>query len=134
MTEEKKKSKFTKSAFTEAKKLVSKYRRRLALGLSLMVFGRLAGMVLPASSKYLIDEVVGNSRVDLLPLLGVAVGAATVIQAFTTFALSQLISVAAQKAIMDVRETVQRQVIRLPVARLWSPCRKHSIVPNRRRR
>jgi len=116
MVEEKeKKSSFTRSATREARRLMGKYRGRLAIGMSLMILNRLAGMILPASSKYLIDDVVGNDQTDLLIPLGLAVGAATAFQAATTFGLSQIISVAAQKAIMEVRQMVQRHVIRMPI-------------------
>ena len=80
-----------------------------------MIINRLSGMVLPASSKYLIDEVIGKNRLDLLWILAAAVGAAAIVQAVTTFGLSQIISVAAQRAIMDMRRRVQRHVARLPV-------------------
>lgn len=72
-------------------------------------------MVLPASSKYLIDEVIGKNRLDLLWILAVAVGGAAVVQSITTFSLSQIISVAAQRAIMDMRRRVQRHVAHLPI-------------------
>jgi ABC-type multidrug transport system fused ATPase/permease subunit len=116
MAEEKtKKSSFTRSAISEARRLMGQYRGRLAIGMSLMIVNRLAGMVLPASSKYLIDEVIGNDQIDLLIPLGLAVGLATSVQAVTTFSLSQVISVAAQHAIMEIRRVVQHHVIRLPV-------------------
>ncbi|HEY5564945.1 MAG TPA: ABC transporter ATP-binding protein [Rhodothermia bacterium] len=85
------------------------------LGFGLMIVNRLSGMVLPASSKYLIDEVIGNNRLDLLWILATAVGIAALIQSSTTFGLSQIISVAAQRAIMDMRRRVQRHVTHLPV-------------------
>jgi subfamily B ATP-binding cassette protein MsbA len=80
-----------------------------------MVINRVAGLVLPASSKYLIDDVLANSNVEMLVPLGLAVGAATVVQAGTTFSLSQLISVAAQRVIMNMRRQVQEQITRLPI-------------------
>jgi subfamily B ATP-binding cassette protein MsbA len=71
--------------------------------------------VLPASSKWLIDEVVGKKRTDLLPMIAMAAGAATLVQAATSFALSQILGVAAQRAITDMRKRVQARVMRLPV-------------------
>ncbi|MFV1981776.1 MAG: ABC transporter transmembrane domain-containing protein, partial [Rhodothermia bacterium] len=94
---------------------MTEYKGRLAIGMALMIVNRLAGMILPASSKYLIDEVIGNGQTNLLIPLGLAVGAATAFQAVTTFGLSQIISVAAQGAIMEVRQMVQRHVIRMPI-------------------
>ena len=58
-----------------------RYRRRLAVGLSLMLLNRLAGLVLPGTSKFLIDEVIVNNRADLLATLAIAAGVATVVQA-----------------------------------------------------
>ena len=80
-----------------------------------MLISRLAGLVLPASSKWLIDDVVGNGRADLLLPLALAAGAATAVQAVTSFVLSQILGVAAQRAITDMRKRVQAQVMRLPV-------------------
>jgi subfamily B ATP-binding cassette protein MsbA len=96
--------------------LVKPRRRILAAGFVLMAVGRAAGLVLPASTKFLIDDVVGKSRTDLLlPLLGV-VGAAAALQAGTSFALSQILSKGAQRLIAELRAKVQAHVTRLPVA------------------
>lgn len=99
----------------EARELMWAQRGRLGVGLLLMVVNRLAGLVLPASSKYLIDEVLARSNVEMLVPLALAVGVATVVQAGTTFSLSQIISVAAQRVIMNMRKQVQEQITRLPV-------------------
>ncbi len=102
-------------AWREAKQLLWRYRRGLAIGFALMIVNRLAGFVLPGSTKILIDEVVGVGRAELLlPLVG-AVAAATVVQAVSTYALAQVVSVAAQGAIMDMRRRVQERVTRLPI-------------------
>ena len=103
------------NAWREARRLIWQYRGRLAIGLGLMIISRLAGLVLPTSSKYLIDEVIGKGNADLLVPLAVAVGVATLVEAGTSFTLSQVISIAAQKAIMDMRKRVQAHVTRLPV-------------------
>jgi len=111
-----KKKKITASdAWREARELLWVHRRRLGLGLLLMLISRLAGLVLPASSKWLIDEVVGKHRTDLLLPIALAAGAATVVQAVTSFALSQILGVAAQRAITDMRKRVQAHVMHLPV-------------------
>ena len=65
------------AAWREARDLVWAHRRRLALGLALMLVSRVAGLVLPASSKWLIDEVIGKNRTDLLLPIALATGAAT---------------------------------------------------------
>ena len=103
------------AAWREARELVWTHRRRLALGLTLMLIGRLASLVLPASSKWLVDEVVTNGRADLLPTIVLAVAAATLLQAVTSFALSQILGVAAQRAITEMRKRVQARVMRLPI-------------------
>ena len=103
-------------AWAEARALIWKHRRSLSVGLALMLVNRLAGLVLPASSKYLIDDVLGKQQVGLLVPLALAVGGATVFQAITSFALSQTVSIAAQRAISDLRIEIQRHVLRLPVS------------------
>ncbi|HLG55667.1 MAG TPA: ABC transporter ATP-binding protein [Vicinamibacterales bacterium] len=103
------------AAWREARSLVWAHRRRLAIGLALMLVSRLAGLVLPASSKYLIDDVVTGRRTDLLMPIALAAGAATLVQAATSFALAQILGVAAQRAITDMRKRVQARVMHLPV-------------------
>jgi len=104
------------SAWQEARGLIWARRRRLALGLALMLVSRGAGLVLPATSKFLIDEVIAKHRVELLGWLAAAGGVATLVQGATSFALSQLLGVAAQRSITDMRKDVQRHVERLPVS------------------
>ncbi|MCI0436816.1 MAG: ABC transporter ATP-binding protein/permease [Gemmatimonadetes bacterium] len=99
----------------EAWSLVIAHRRPLAIGLILMVIGRLAGFVLPASSKFLIDDVLGQGRHELLVPLAAAAGIATLIQAASSFGLAKIVSIAAQRAIRDMRAVVQSHVIHLPV-------------------
>jgi subfamily B ATP-binding cassette protein MsbA len=103
------------AAWREARELVWARRGRLALGLVLMLINRLSGLVLPASSKYLIDDVVGRGNAQLLMPLAFVAGAATIVQAVTSFALSQVLGVAAQRAITDMRRRVEAHVARLPV-------------------
>ncbi len=99
----------------EARDLVWTHRRRLSIGLALLLVNRLSGLVLPGTSKYLIDDVIGKRQGDLLVWLAAAAGAATVVQAATSFALSQVLGVAAQRAITDLRRDVQAHVLRLPI-------------------
>jgi ABC-type multidrug transport system fused ATPase/permease subunit len=112
---EKKKRPSLDVVWREARELVWAHRSRLGLGFLLMIVNRLAGLVLPASSKWLIDEVVGKSRADLLIPIALAAGAATAVQGATAFALSLVLGVAAQRSITDMRLSVQRHVERLPV-------------------
>ena len=106
----------TARAWAETRALMWTHRRSLAIGFLLMIVNRLSGLVLPASSKYLIDNVLSQNRVDLLLPLALATGGATIVQAITTFALSQVVSIAAQRAITDMRVDVQRHILRLPVS------------------
>jgi ABC-type multidrug transport system fused ATPase/permease subunit len=113
--EPKKKRVSSAAAWREARELVWTHRRRLSIGFGLMLISRLSGLVLPWSSKWLIDEVVTKGRTELLGTIAFATGAATVVQAVTSFALSQILGVAAQRAITDMRKRVQARVMRLPV-------------------
>ena len=116
VADDKKKKVNLSSAWREARELIWTRRGRLALGMGLMAISRLAGLVLPATSKILIDDVVGKSRADLLWPLALAAGAATVVQAITGFALNQVLGITAQKSITEMRLAVERHVSRLPVS------------------
>jgi len=106
----------TPGAWQEARGLIYAHRKRLSLGLVLLLVNRIAGFVLPASPKWVIDRVIGQHRPELLLPLAVAAGVATLVQAATGFGLSQILGVAAQRAITDMRRTVQAYVLRLPVS------------------
>ena len=105
----------TKRAWAEARALLWEHRKSVGTGLALMLVSRAASFVLPLTPKYLYDEVMANRRYDLLwPIALVGFGA-TLINAITSYALSQIVSVAAQQAIAKLREDVQAHLIRLPV-------------------
>jgi ABC-type multidrug transport system fused ATPase/permease subunit len=104
------------NAWAETRELLHKHRAKLAIGLSLMLVNRIVGFVLPYTSKVLIDDVIGKQRADLLVPLALAGAGATIIQAITSFALSQVVSIAGQRAITDLRRRVQARVLRLPVS------------------
>ncbi|MGC4080782.1 MAG: ABC transporter ATP-binding protein [Vicinamibacterales bacterium] len=109
------KKKISKGAIDEARSLVWTHRKRLSLGLGLMVVNRLAGLVLPTTSKYLMDNVVLQHQWNLLPRLAMAAGAATLVESVTSFSLSQVLGVAAQRAITEMRKDVEAHVMRLPI-------------------
>jgi ABC-type multidrug transport system fused ATPase/permease subunit len=88
----------------------------LAVGFVLMLISKVCGLVLPTSSKYLIDNVIGKHQMGLLGPLVLAVLAATVIQGVTGFAITQLVSKAGQRLIAELRAKVQAHIGRLPVA------------------
>ncbi len=90
-------------------------RKLIGVGIFLILANRLSGLVLPASSKYLIDDVIGQGRVDLLfKLLGILIFAIA-IQAGSAFLLTLLLSVEAQHLIANLRAQVQRHVLDLPI-------------------
>ena len=103
-------------ALPEIWELLHPRRGLLLLGLGLMVINRVSGLVLPASTKYLIDDVIGKKHLQLLyPLVGVVL-TATIVQGLTSFALTQTLSKAAQKLITEMRRRVQEHVGRLSVS------------------
>jgi len=91
-------------------------RGLLAIGFVLMVINKVAGFVLPYSSKFLIDNVVTKNQVSMLRPLVLAVLLATLVQGITSFSLTQLLSKAAQRLIAELREQVQKHISRLPVS------------------
>lgn len=103
------------SAWRDARELIWQHRYRLALGMAVMIVNRLVGLVLPATSKYLIDDVVLKHRHELLVPLALIAGGATIVQAISSFTLSQVLGVAAQRAITEMRKSVQEHVSRLPI-------------------
>jgi len=113
-TPQKKRPKLSDS-WRETRELVGVHKQRLTIGFLVMMVNRLVGFVLPLTTKVLIDDVVGKGRVDLLWPLAIAGGVATIVQAISGYALSQLLGVAAQRAINDMRKVVQAHVGRLPV-------------------
>ena len=104
-----------RKVWREARAIIWRYRWRVALGLVVMVIGRVSGMAVPGASKFLVDDVVGAGRADLLLPLALIVAAASLVQGASSFALSQILGITAQRAITEMRKTVQAHVGRLPV-------------------
>ena len=113
-----------KQAFRE---IIWPRRKLIFVGLLLILVNRLAGLVLPASTKYLVDEVIANADLDLLYKLLGAVGLAVVLQATSSYLLTLLLSVEAQRLIADLRSQVQRHVLGLPV-RLFDNAKSGELV------
>jgi subfamily B ATP-binding cassette protein MsbA len=67
-------------------------KNQLLVGLVLIVISRLAGLVLPGASKYLMDDVIPNNNMETLKILLLAVAGAILVQAITSFALTQILS------------------------------------------
>ena len=105
-----------KSAWPEIWALVKPRRGLLAVGLVLLVVNRIFGLGMPAAAKILIDEIIGKRRTELLVPVVVGLVVATLLQGSTSFALTQLLSKAAQRLIAELRQKIQAHVARLPVA------------------
>ncbi|HKI95341.1 MAG TPA: ABC transporter ATP-binding protein [Gemmatimonadales bacterium] len=117
MTDDKKKRKLhAKDVWREARELVWRNRGRLAIGGALMIVNRVAGLVIPYLSKAFIDKVANGGQYELLMPLALIAGTATLVQATTTFGLSQVLGVSAQRAITDMRVDVESHVSRLPIS------------------
>ena len=97
------------------KEIILPRKKLLFVGLILIVFNRLSGLVLPGASKYLIDDVIGKGDTGLLYMLLMVVGAAVAVQSVTSFSLTRLLSVEAQHLISLLRAMVQKQLIYFPV-------------------
>ena len=110
------KKKINWSSLPEIWALIHPRRGILLLGFMLMAINRVAGLILPGSTKYLVDDVIGKKDVKLLVPIVLAVLAATIVQGLTSFTLTQLLSKSAQRMISDLRKQVQAHIGRLPVS------------------
>lgn len=90
-------------------------RNMLLLGLFLIIISRLSGLVLPAATQYLMDDVIGKGDMEMLKLVLLAVAGSITLQAVTSYSLTQLLSVEAQHLISVLRAKVGKQVLRLPI-------------------
>src|SRR3989475_10796115 len=102
----------TPGAWQEARALVYAHRGRLALGLVLLLVNRLAGLVLPSSSKWVIDRVINQHHPELLLPLALVAGAAALVQAVAGVALSPNLGGAPQRAVHRLRRTGPGHVLR----------------------
>ena len=107
-----------KKLWPQIKSLVKPRLGLLLAGMGLMVINRFAGLVLPYTSKPLLDKVLNQAhpRPDLLPGFIALVFSAMVVQAITSFSLTQLLSKAGQRLIAEMRRQVQRHVGLLSVS------------------
>src|SRR6202047_672329 len=96
--------------------LIKPRRALLALGCLLRAVNRVAGLVLPASTKYFVDNVISKRQIQLLTPIVLAVLAATILQGLTSFTLTQVLSKSAQKMITELRRQVQAHIGRLPIS------------------
>lgn len=97
------------------KTIVWPRRGIISFGLLLIVISRLSGLVLPGASKYLMDDVIANRDFEMLKMLLAAVVGAIVLQSITSFLLTRILSVEAQRLISILRAQVQKKILRLPI-------------------
>ena len=97
------------------KTIVWPRRRVISFGLVLIVISRLAGLVLPGASKYLMDDVIVGKDYQMLKMLLLVVGAALLVQSVTSFLLTNILSVEAQRLISILRAQVQQKILQLPI-------------------
>ena len=97
------------------KELILPRKWLLLLGLLLIIINRLAGLVLPGSSKYLIDNVIGKSDLQMFKWLLIVVAGAVLVQSTTSFFLTRLLSVEAQYLISVLRSQIQQRIVQLPI-------------------
>lgn len=90
-------------------------RKQLFIGLILIIISRLASLVLPGATKFLIDEVIPSNDLEQLKWLILAVVLAIFVQAVTSYSLTQILSVEAQHLISQLRSKVQQHIIKLPI-------------------
>ncbi len=100
---------------TVFKTIIWPRRKYVLTGLVLIIISRAASLVLPGSSKILIDDVVPNGDLETLKWLIIAVVGAIIVQSVTSFALTQILSVEAQNLIAQLRSKVQAHILRLPI-------------------
>jgi subfamily B ATP-binding cassette protein MsbA len=115
-TSKKSSSERLRELWPDIREMMRPRRRILAVGFVLMIISRICSLVLPTSTKYLVDNVIGKKQLNLLTPLVLAVLAATVIQGITSFSTTQLVSKAAQRLIAEMRRKVQAHIGHLPVS------------------
>ncbi|MEK6374474.1 MAG: ABC transporter ATP-binding protein [Acidobacteriota bacterium] len=104
-----------KAILRDAGEIIWRSRRRLLIGVPLLLINRLTSLVLPGTAKYLIDDVIGKHDLAMLWNLATISALAALIGGTTDFALAQLLGMAAQRSITDLRKRIQQHVQRLPV-------------------
>src|SRR5690242_2363019 len=96
-----------RDVWPQLRELVLPRRKILAFGFLLMIINRLSGLVLPFSTRYLIDNVIGKRQLDLLTPLVLGILGATLVQGVTSFSLTQILSKAGQRLIAEDRKSTR---------------------------
>ncbi len=105
-----------RNIWPDLREMILPRRKLLVGGLILMIINRLSGMVLPYSTKFLIDDVIGKHHAELLTKIVLAVLGATLVQGVTSYTLTQLLSKSGQRLIAELRQKVQGHIGRLSVS------------------
>ncbi len=100
----------------DVREMILPRRGLLAFSFVLMAINRLSGLILPYSTRFLIDDVIGKRHVNELTPLVLGIVAATIVQGVTSFSLTQLLSKTGQRLISELRQKVQAHIGLLPVA------------------
>ena len=101
--------------YSEVRELIRDRRASFLVGFLLLSINRAAGLVLPGSSQFILDDVVLGGRQNLLVPIAGAVGAAILVQAITSFFVYRVVSIPAFRLITDMRIRVQQHIARLPL-------------------
>jgi ABC-type multidrug transport system fused ATPase/permease subunit len=104
-----------KAILRDAGDIIWRSRRRLLIGIPLLLINRATSLVLPGTAKYLIDDVIGKHDLHMLWILAAISASAAVVGGTTDYALAQILGMAAQRSITDLRKRIQQHVQRLPV-------------------
>jgi ABC-type multidrug transport system fused ATPase/permease subunit len=99
----------------DAGEIIWRSRARLAIGIPLLLVNRLSSIVLPYMSKLLYDDVIAKGHIDLLPKLVLVSLGVAIFGGTTDYALAQILGIAAQRSITDLRTRLQQHVQRLPI-------------------
>src|ERR1041385_4319295 len=99
----------------DAGDIIWRSRRRLLIGVPLLLVNRLTSLVLPGTAKYLIDDVIGKHNMHMLWIIATISAVSAIVGGSTDYALAQILGMAAQRSITDLRKRIQQHVQRLPV-------------------
>lgn len=97
------------------KNIIWPRRKTLFIGLLLIIISRPAGLVLPAATKYLLDDAVPNKDFEMLKLIVIVIVLSLIVQAVSSFLLTRILSVEAQFLISELRVKVQKKILSLPI-------------------
>jgi len=91
-------------------------RKIVFVGLLLIVISRLASLILPGATKYLLDDVIVKKDLHMLKVLIAVVAGSIIVQSVTSYMLTKILSVEAQHLISQLRIKVQKKILSLPIS------------------